>query len=128
MVARNSTAVRAYRDLQAQAIYTRQADKVFAYAASGVDVLMVPTAPTHWKIEEVEADLIKKNSSLGEFTHFGNVLDLCAVAAPAGTYPVNELSGNANDEGMLPFGMTFLSGSRLDSELLEIVRRFEASV
>ena len=64
---------------------------------AGVDVVVVPTAPTHWTTEEVLADPIKKNSVLGEFTHCGNVLDLCAVAVPAGTYAVRELSGREED-------------------------------
>ncbi|RMZ72050.1 hypothetical protein GMOD_00007040 [Pyrenophora seminiperda CCB06] len=124
---RKSSAVDAYRDLQAKALYTRQAEQVFAYSASGVDIIVVPTTPTHWRIDEVLADPIKKNSILGEFTHCGNVLDLCGVAVPAGTYPVVELSGQETDEGMLPFSITMLSGSRLDAELLEIARRFEES-
>lgn len=128
VVARHSTAVDAYRDMQAKALYTRQAEQVFAYAATGIDVLVVPTAPTHWKIKEVLADPIKKNSMLGEFTHCGNVLDLCGVAVPAGTYPVKELSGCEEDQGVLPFSVTFLSGSRLDAEMLEIARRFDEGV
>jgi Asp-tRNA(Asn)/Glu-tRNA(Gln) amidotransferase A subunit family amidase len=87
----------------------------------------VPTTPTHWTIEEVLADPIKKNSVLGEFTHCGNVLDLCGVAVPAGTYRVSELSGK-DENGTLPFSVTFLSGSRLDAEMLEIARRFEESI
>lgn len=127
VVARKSSAVDAYRDLQAKALYTRQAEQVFAYSAAGVDVIVVPTAPTHWTIEEVLADPIKKNSVLGEFTHCGNVLDLCGAAVPAGTYPVSELSGK-EDSGVLPFSVTFLSGSRLDAEMLEIARKFEQSM
>ncbi|EUC39137.1 hypothetical protein COCCADRAFT_31864 [Bipolaris zeicola 26-R-13] len=125
---RKSTAVDAYRDLQAKTLYTRQAEDVFAYAAHGIDVLVVPTTPTHWRIDEVLEDPIAKNSVLGEFTHCGNVLDLCGVAVPAGTYPVGELSGKEEDEGVLPFSVTFLSGSRLDAEMLEIARRFEESM
>ena len=125
VVARQSTAVQAFRDLQAKALYTRQVEKVFEYSAKGVDVVVVPTAPTNWKIETVLADPIKKNSALGEFTHFGNVLDLCAVAVPAGKYKVSELSGKEEDNGVLPFSVTFLGGSRLDAEVLEIARRFE---
>lgn len=127
VVARQSSAVQAYRDLQAKTLYTRQADQVFAYSAEGVDVIVVPTAPTHWTIEEVLADPIKKNSVLGEFTHCGNVLDLCGVAVPAGIYPVSELSGK-DEKGTLPFSVTFLSGSRLDAEMLEIARRFDVSM
>ena len=62
------------------------------------------------------------------FTHYGNILDLCAVAVPAGTYKAAELSGDERDQGILPFSVTFLSGSRLDAEVLEIARRFEASM
>lgn len=127
VVARNSTAVQAYRDIQLKALYTRQAEKVFDYSAKGVDVVVVPTAPTHWTTEQVLADPIKKNSILGEFTHFGNVLDLCAVAVPAGTYEVRELSGKEDDQGKLPFGVTFLGGSRLDAEVLEVARKFDES-
>ena len=68
VVARNSTAVDAYRDLQAKALYTRQAEKVFEYSATGVDVVVVPTAPTHWTVQEVMANPIVSNSTLGEFT------------------------------------------------------------
>lgn len=128
VVARQSTAIEAYRDLQAKALYTRQAEKVFAYTSSGVHVMVVPTAPTQWTVKEVLADPIAKNSVLGEFTHFGNVLDLCAVAVPAGTYPVSELSGEANSQGTLPFSITLIGGSRMDAETLEIARRFEKHV
>ena len=125
VIARQSTAVQAYRDLQAKALYTRKTEKVFAYSSSGVDVVVVPTAPTHWTVEAVLADPIAKNSILGEFTHFGNVLDLCAVAVPAGTYPVSELQNSSTDQGSLPFSVTFLGGSMMDAETLEIARRFE---
>jgi len=128
VVARQSTAIEAYRDLQAQALYTRQTEKVFAYSSMGVDVIVVPTAPTHWTVEEVLADPIAKNSVLGEFSHFGNVLDLCAVAVPAGTYPVSELAGNAKAQGTLPFSITVLGGSRMDAETLEIALRFQEHI
>jgi len=65
VVARQSTAVQAYRDLQDKALYTRQAEHVFEYSAKGVDVVVVPTTPTHWTIEQVLADPIGKNSVLG---------------------------------------------------------------
>ena len=123
VIARNSSAVQAYRDLQDKALYTRQAEQVYA---QGVDVVIVPTAPTHWTIKEVLDDPIRKNSILGEFTHFGNVLDLCCVAVPAGTYPAGELSGK-EDTKPLPFGVTFLGCSRTDAEVLEIASRFEES-
>jgi Asp-tRNA(Asn)/Glu-tRNA(Gln) amidotransferase A subunit family amidase len=60
-----------------------------------------------------------------EFTHFGNVLDLCCVATPAGTYKVSEATGNASDEGTLPFSVTFLGKSQRDSETLAVAGLFE---
>jgi Asp-tRNA(Asn)/Glu-tRNA(Gln) amidotransferase A subunit family amidase len=142
--ARNSTAVQAYRDLQAKALYTRQAEEVLGYSGTGVNIVLVPTTVTHWKTAELLADPIKKNSSLGvslysrrdermttkqiqEFTHCGNVLDLCALSVPAGEYDVSELSGNEEHTGKLPFGVMFLGSSRMDAETLELARRFEAS-
>ena len=133
---RHSTAVQAFRDIQAQAVYTRQAQQAFAADAGGVDVLVVPTAPTQWTVEEALAEPTKRNSVLGEYTHFGNVVDLCAVAVPAGTVGVAEMVGGkegggeveVRGEGRLPFGVTFLGGSQMDAEVLEIARRFEVAV
>lgn len=132
VVARGSTAVDAYRDLQAKALLTRQAEQVFENGLRGVDVVVVPTAPKHWTVEEVLESPVLRNSVLGEFTHCGNVLDLCAVAVPAGTYPVDEArggdSGDAEDgegSGELPFSVTFLGGSTMDAEVLEIADRFD---
>lgn len=65
VAARNSTVVQAHRDLQAKALYTRQAEQVFEYSVSDVDVVVVPTAPTHWRIEEVLGDPVAKNSVSG---------------------------------------------------------------
>jgi allophanate hydrolase len=49
-----------------------------------IDVLITPTAGRHYTIAEVLADPIKLNSNLGYYTNFMNLLDLAAVAAPAG--------------------------------------------
>lgn len=127
-VSRQSTAMQAYRDLQAQALYTRQAEEAFSAGTKGVDVIVTPTAPAHWTIDEVQADPIRKNSALGAFTHAANVLDLCAVSVPAGLYPLDELLGTEGNDGRLPFGVQFMGGSRMDAELLELARRFEQSL
>jgi Asp-tRNA(Asn)/Glu-tRNA(Gln) amidotransferase A subunit family amidase len=122
---RKTTAMDVFRDLQAQRRCTALVQNVvFTQAASGVDVVVLPTAPTHWTIEEVKDDPIAKNSVLGVFTHCGNVLDLCAVACPAGTFQASELGG----EGVLPFGVMFLGGTGGDCEALEIAMRFEQVV
>ncbi|TLD37098.1 amidase signature enzyme [Venturia nashicola] len=125
--ARNSTAVQAYRDLQAKALYTRKAEEVLGYSAQGVDVVIVPTTVTHWTIKEMLADPIRRNSALGDLTHCGNVLDLYVVAVPAGEYSIAELTGNEEDTGGLPFGISFLGFARMDAETLELAKRFEES-
>ncbi|GAA3638576.1 allophanate hydrolase [Microlunatus ginsengisoli] len=49
-----------------------------------VDVIVLPTIGTTFTVDEVLADPIATNTVLGHYTHFGNLLDLCAVAVPAG--------------------------------------------
>ncbi len=49
-----------------------------------MDVLVLPTVGTTFTVAQVLADPIDTNTTLGHYTHFGNLLDLCAVAVPAG--------------------------------------------
>jgi allophanate hydrolase len=51
---------------------------------AAIDALMIPTAPDQPTIAEVEADPVGVNSRMGTYTNFCNLLDLCAVAVPAG--------------------------------------------
>lgn len=121
VVARNSSATQAHRDLQRKALYTRQATAQFRSAArDGIDVLVVPTTSHHPTIEAMLADPIKLNASLGKFSHFGNILDLCAVAIPATTYEADDMT--------LPFGITLLGARCTDSEVLRIARQIEISL
>ena len=50
-----------------------------------MDVLVLPTIGTTFTVPEVLGDPIATNTKLGHYTHFGNLLDLCAIAVPAGT-------------------------------------------
>ncbi|CAZ84881.1 unnamed protein product [Tuber melanosporum] len=88
--------------------------------SSYIDVLIVPTAPFHPRISAVLKDPIAINSRLGTFTHFGNVLDLCAIAVPAGHY--------MEDEKKMPFSITFLGRGGFDARVLEIASLFEGLV
>jgi len=81
--------------------------------------MVVPTAPRHPTVNETLAAPISTNTFLGTFTHFGNVLDLCAAAIPAGTYSLPDSSG------VLPFSITMLGGERTDADVLNIAQRFE---
>src|SRR4029453_9466972 len=49
-----------------------------------MDVMVLPTAGTIYTVDEVEADPVRLNSNLGKYTNFVNLLDLAAVAVPAG--------------------------------------------
>lgn len=88
-------------------------------AASGVweqaDVLLLPTAPGHPTHAAVAADPIGANAALGRFTTFANLLDLCAVAVPAG----------ARADG-LPFGVQLLAPAFADRALLDLAARWPA--
>ena len=53
----------------------------------GVDVLLLPTTPTIYRTEELAAEPILLNSRLGTYTNFVNLLDLSALALPAGFRP-----------------------------------------
>ena len=53
-------------------------------AWSDFDVMLVPTMPRFYTVAEVEADPVRLNSRLGTYTNFVNLLDLCAIAVPAG--------------------------------------------
>ncbi len=49
-----------------------------------MDVLVVPTIGTTFTVDEVLAAPIECNTTLGHYTHFGNLLDLLGAAIPLG--------------------------------------------
>ncbi len=49
-----------------------------------IDLLLVPTTGTIYRIAEVEADPLALNATLGHYTNFANLLDLAAIAVPNG--------------------------------------------
>jgi allophanate hydrolase len=81
-------------------------------AWADMDVLLTPTAGTIYRIEAVEADPVRLNSNLGYYTNFVNLLDLAAVAVPAGF----------RSDG-LPFGVTLVGRAQSDADLLALAGR-----
>ncbi|HEU4923811.1 MAG TPA: allophanate hydrolase [Burkholderiales bacterium] len=77
------------------------------------DILVVPGAPTIYRIAEVEADPIELNSRLGRYTNFVNLLDLAAITVPAGF----------RADG-LPFGITLIGPAFSDYALAAAAARF----
>jgi len=78
----------------------------------GLDFVVTPTAPTIYRMAEVESDPIVLNSRLGTYTNFMNLLDLAAVAVPAGF----------RADG-LPFGVTLFGPAFSDSALVRYAER-----
>lgn len=80
------------------------------------DALMVPTAPTIYKIAEVEADPMVKNSHMGAYTNFVNFADLSALALP-----------NVIREDGLPSGVTFIAPAWMDQALANFGQAWQQS-
>jgi allophanate hydrolase len=52
-----------------------------------VDLLLLPTTGTTYRIDEIAAEPLGRNALLGRYTSFTNPLDLAAVAVPNGFQP-----------------------------------------
>ena len=77
----------------------------------GCDLLLLPTTTEHPTIAAVQADPVGLNRRLGTYTNFVNLLDMAAVAIPAG-----EADGG-------PFGVTVLSRAFDDQLALDLAAR-----
>ena len=82
----------------------------------GIDVLLVPTAPTCPTRAAVAAEPIRRNAELGRFTNFVNLLGLAALALPSGFTTAG-----------LPFGITLIGPGGSDAALVELGARWEAA-
>ncbi len=66
-------------------IYRLQALRSAAKAElAKCDILLLPTAPTIYTVAELTEQPIARNSVLGTYTNFVNLMDLAAIALPAG--------------------------------------------
>lgn len=90
--------------------FAREAEGVW----QAVDVMLLPTTPCLYTVAEVLADPIRTNSMLGKYTNFMNLLDLAAVAVPAGFAR----------GGKLPWGVTLAAPAGTDEDLLALAGLF----
>lgn len=74
-----------------------------------LDVIALPTAPTHYRVDEVLANPVRLNSHLGTYTNFANLLDLAAIAVPTSMRP----------DG-LPFGISLFGPAWTDAALASL--------
>ncbi len=84
---------------------------------TGLDALLTPTAGRLFTIEEMLEEPIRRNSELGYYMNFMNLLDMAAVAVPT-----------VFTEKGRPFGITLGSAAFTDRRLLSIANRIQQMV
>jgi allophanate hydrolase len=77
-----------------------------------VDVLLLPTTGTIYTHEQLAKDPVQLNTNLGYYTNFVNLLDMAALAIPAG------FRSNG-----LPFGVTLMGRKFTDAALTRLGSR-----
>lgn len=106
------------RDYSAADLYQAQT-RLRAYGQQAaamwerIDLLLVPTAPTHYTIAGMQADPVALNRNLGAYTNFVNLLDYAAISVPSSMRP----------DG-LPFGITLIGPCGSDWQLAELGQRY----
>ena len=110
--AKRHTAVDAFKAIYRLQELRREAELQW----ESMDVLVLPTASTIYTHEAIAADPVRLNANLGYYTNFVNLLDLAAVAVPAG-FRTNGL----------PFGISFLGPAFSDEGLLAVADRYHRS-
>ncbi|KQY92239.1 allophanate hydrolase [Caulobacter sp. Root1455] len=103
------TGVETFKGLYALERYRRAAEAIW----DDVDVMLLPTAPTIYRLKEVLAEPIALNANLGLYTNFVNLLDMSALAVPAGF--------RENGTG---FGVTLIGPAFADRALLALAERY----
>lgn len=78
-----------------------------------IDVLLVPTAPTHYTREQMRAEPVALNRNLGAYTNFVNLLDYAALSVPS----------SLRADG-LPFGITLIGPCGSDLALADLGQRY----
>ena len=96
------TAVDAFEGQYRLAALMRRAEREWAR----MDVMLLPTAPHHPTVEAMLADPVRLNAELGAYTNFVNLMDLSALAVPAGVTAAG-----------LPFGVTLVGRAFEDGAL-----------
>ena len=80
-----------------------------------IDMLCVPTIPTFYSVEDLEADPITPNSNFGTYTNFVNLMDMCGIAVPT----------PARSDGR-PGSVTLLARAGQDATVAALALKLEA--
>jgi allophanate hydrolase len=81
------------------------------------DCLLLPTAPTIFTHAEIKAEPVARNAKLGLYTNFVNLLDLAAIAVPAGFRA-----------DRMPFGVSLIAPAFTDHALAGLADRLHRSL
>jgi allophanate hydrolase len=105
--------VRVFQDMYRLAALKRKTELRWAE----MDMLVLPTTGTIYRVAEVLAEPIALNRHLGRYTNFVNLLDLCALAVPSGRQPNG-----------LPTGITLMAPAGRDQWLCHWGQRYQAAL
>jgi allophanate hydrolase len=104
------SAVETFKAQHQLAAYQRVAEALWR----DVDLLVLPTTASTYRLAEVLAEPLALNANLGLYTNFVNLLDMSAIALPAG------FRDNATG-----FGVSLIGPAFADRALLALARRYE---
>ena len=109
---RDYSAVDLFNGIYRMADLKRHADLMWGE----IDILAFPTTGTTYRVAEMLAAPVALNSNLGRYTNFVNLLDMAAVAVPAGA--------RGNGTG---FGITLIGPADTDRALLDAADAYLAA-
>jgi allophanate hydrolase len=109
---RSISAVAAFRGFYALQGFARAAEQLW----ESIDVLVMPTTPVIYRRSELLAEPVSLNANLGSYTNFVNLLDMSAIALPAGF--------RSNRTG---FGVSLIAPAWDDALLLQLAARYESA-
>ena len=87
------------------------------FGEQDLDLLVTPTTGTVYTVDEIREQPIERNSTLGYYTDYVNLLDLAAISVPAGQFP----------EGP-GFGLTLLGPAGTDRLLATVGDELQAAM
>lgn len=107
--ARKYSAVDTYRSIYKLADLRKLSEQQWPL----MDVMLLPTTGTTFTHAQIAEDPIGRNTQLGHYTNFVNLLDLSALAIPAGFRPNG-----------LPFGITLIAPAMAEPALTATAQKF----
>jgi len=100
----------------AQQTLARHAQTI-RHMTAGLDIVVTPTTPTTFTVEQMLSDNIRLNAMLGTYTNFVNLLDMCAVTVPMGFRADGQ-----------PLGISFVGRALEDSAAASFAHAFHTAL